>query len=172
MAAILAFPNLYASLPPTEPTAIDPRVDSGRATRSSLGCGCSRGGWLVVTAAQRRLRQSSQLESALQSGRHMKSRSRPAPRSRRSPHLRSPRHPHHLAVVSRSKQPRRRWGWLVALLGLLQLGLVVQARQLSAQQQQLDRTFSCLERRLNYPGTYGGTRCLGTADPVTAQTEL
>ncbi|WP_338429366.1 hypothetical protein [Synechococcus elongatus] len=61
---------------------------------------------------------------------------------------------------------QRRLRWSVGLLGLIQLALLLWSYQLNSEAQALSQVFACLERRLNYPGTYGGTRCLGPATPL------
>lgn len=97
----------------------------------------------------------------------MKTRSRPPRRLASAPRpqpARSPRRRLSLARPAPSRLARLRWS--VGLLGVLQLGLVIWSYQLSREAQALSQVFSCLERRLNYPGTYAGTRCLGPSAPL------
>lgn len=97
----------------------------------------------------------------------MKTRSRLRPRGPSAPPRQPVRPPRRRLKLSRPAPARlTRLRWSVGLLGVLQVGLVVWSYQLSREAQALSQVFACLERRLNYPGTYAGTRCLGPMAPL------
>lgn len=167
MAATIAIASSHAPPSSVSPIAIDPGINCGRtAPRHPRG----RGGFgrrLVGLAAIDC--QWSTVEFADQSVPTcvMKTRSRPRRRVASAPPRKPARPPRRRLTVARPAPARlNRLRWSVGLLGVLQVGLVLWSYQLNREAQALGQIFTCLERRLNYPGTYAGTRCLAPAAPL------